>query len=596
MARFLVLALLLLPNLVIGADFTQTLTFQGKLSDTGAAANGTYNLKFELCTTSNCSSVIWTELHDAANAGQVTVTNGIFNAILGTDTTLVGVDLNQALWIRVTVDGTGSSPSYGSPLGIIPLGMVPAAREADYLDGFDSDNFPTVDDDGTVMSFAGTEVMNIDGTQNFSIGVLAGGKDTTGGDNTYVGWKAGSMATSGAALQYKNTFVGSQAGRDNTSGESNTNIGAWAGMSMTTGRHNIFLGQATGYQMVTGDDNTFLGRAAGLEKTGGSANTLVGHFAGAYGATSTDANVLVGAAAGYVIRVGSSVFVGQASGFKTTTGERNTFLGHQTGYNNVTGAGNIMIGYQAGYSNTSSNKLYIENSSSATPLIYGEFDNDIVRINGQAQATGGITIGTVATDNLIDDSSNGASSATLYIGNETIDTTVSDRRLKQNIATTQNSALEYLRQFNVVEFDWLADNERAGAGRVPFGLIAQDVDTIAPQYVREGGSEEDYMSVRFQDMVPITIKAIQELEGRVASIEGRGVTPAGQPMVVTVSEVPKASIFDGMVEVFEGMFSFKRGIKAPKVVTDELCFEDICVTRDEAVKLIELIRAADAAQ
>jgi hypothetical protein len=45
----------------------------------------------------------------------------------------------------------------------------------------------------------------------------------------------------------------------------------------------------------------------------------------------------------------------------------------------------VLIGYEAGNAETGSNKLYIENSNSTTPLIYGEFDNDILRVNGTLQ-------------------------------------------------------------------------------------------------------------------------------------------------------------------------------------------------------------------
>ena len=48
----------------------------------------------------------------------------------------------------------------------------------------------------------------------------------------------------------------------------------------------------------------------------------------------------------------------------------------------------MFIGYNAGYDETGSNKLYIENSDSSNPLIYGEFDNDFVKINGGFQVTG----------------------------------------------------------------------------------------------------------------------------------------------------------------------------------------------------------------
>jgi len=55
-------------------------------------------------------------------------------------------------------------------------------------------------------------------------------------------------------------------------------------------------------------------------------------------------------------------------------------LGYQSGYSIANGSNNIFLGYQAGYNETGSNKLYIENSDSSTPLIYGEFDNKVVKL------------------------------------------------------------------------------------------------------------------------------------------------------------------------------------------------------------------------
>jgi len=61
------------------------------------------------------------------------------------------------------------------------------------------------------------------------------------------------------------------------------------------------------------------------------------------------------------------------------------------------GTGNIFIGYQAGknttaYGPATSNILYIENSDSNTPLIYGNFASDSLVINGDLTVTGKVTL------------------------------------------------------------------------------------------------------------------------------------------------------------------------------------------------------------
>ena len=52
----------------------------------------------------------------------------------------------------------------------------------------------------------------------------------------------------------------------------------------------------------------------------------------------------------------------------------------------TSGNGNIFLGANSGnnlYFQNTSNKLIIANSETSTPLIYGEFDNELLKINGK---------------------------------------------------------------------------------------------------------------------------------------------------------------------------------------------------------------------
>ncbi len=147
----------------------------------------------------------------------------------------------------------------------------------------------------------------------------------------------------------------------------------------------------------------------------------------------------------------------------------------------------------------------------------------------------GVRIGTNDNDHLIDDDSNGGASATLFIGNETIDTSVSDRRLKTNIENAQGSALSFLDDFRVVQFDWLPENERSQYGTVPFGLIAQEVEETAPGFVKKPDDPSSYMSVRFADLVPSLIKAIQELQQQISSLTTDAIGNIQDLIVQTIS-------------------------------------------------------------
>ena len=97
---------------------------------------------------------------------------------------------------------------------------------------------------------------------------------------------------------------------------------------------------------------------------------------------------------------------------------------------------------------------------------------------------------------------------------------ISDSALKENIVAATDK-LEEVKQLQVKNFNFIGDTQKQ------IGLIAQDVETIFPGLVEsikqpdiEGGSEGGtYKSIKYSVLVPILIKAIQELEARVAALE-----------------------------------------------------------------------------
>jgi hypothetical protein len=157
-----------------------------------------------------------------------------------------------------------------------------------------------------------------------------------------------------------NFFIGQSAGNTTMSGEENTCIGYYTGHALTTGEKNYFLGRVAGYNTTTGRKNVFIGRAAGFANIGGYECVYIGENAG-YDNTAGYGNVCIGNEAG-----------GQSS--IPWTGYRNVYIGQKAGYS-ARGSLNVMIGYNAGGSaGVVSNQLYIANSNTSTPLIYGEFD------------------------------------------------------------------------------------------------------------------------------------------------------------------------------------------------------------------------------
>jgi len=169
------------------------------------------------------------------------------------------------------------------------------------------------------------------------------------GQNVHIGSSAGKNSQ---ANSYGNVFVGYNAGEANTTGNSNVFIGNRAGQkSNGETNNNTFIGYYSGFNNLSGSKNSYVGTFSGSSNTEGADNTFFGYSAGSQNNGSN--NVMIGLGAG-----------------ETNNGNNNIF-----------------IGVRAASNETGSNKLFIENSNSQTPLIYGEFDNDKIQINGSFHVT-----------------------------------------------------------------------------------------------------------------------------------------------------------------------------------------------------------------
>ncbi|MDC0303715.1 tail fiber domain-containing protein [Flavobacteriales bacterium] len=143
-----------------------------------------------------------------------------------------------------------------------------------------------------------------------------------------------------------NTAVGVNALSSNITGIENTAIGKGALNSATSNRNTAVGANALGTNS-TGADNTAVGNDALQSNTGGSFNTALGRSA-------LKNNI---------------------------AGSGNTAIGDDAG-RNATGSDNVFIGTSAGQNETGDDQLYIDNTATTTPLIYGDFDDNILEING----------------------------------------------------------------------------------------------------------------------------------------------------------------------------------------------------------------------
>lgn len=156
----------------------------------------------------------------------------------------------------------------------------------------------------------------------------------------------------------------------------NVNIGYQSAYGISDGTHNVIIGDQSAYNGSTNtDNNVFLG------------------YRSAYNTNTATGNVIIGNEAGYNINAGAnSVIIGNEAGYNTNT-SNSVIIGNEAGYSlGLNDNNNVMIGNQAGYNETGSYKLYIDNSNTVNPLIYGDFSADSLEINGDLNITGNITL------------------------------------------------------------------------------------------------------------------------------------------------------------------------------------------------------------
>jgi len=158
-------------------------------------------------------------------------------------------------------------------------------------------------------------------------------------------------------------------------------------------------------------------------------------------------------------------------------------------------SGNLLVGHTAVPSSGSGGSAFVSDS----------FDRNFLKLSTSATTS----IGLVEFDN-----PNGIVGKISTSGSSTIYATSSDQRLKDNIVDAP-SASDDIDAIQVRSFDWKADGSHQ-----KYGMVAQELNTVAPEAVSEGETEEDMMGVDYSKLVPMMLKEIQSLRARVAQLEG----------------------------------------------------------------------------
>ena len=421
---------------------------------------------------------------------------------------------------------------------------------------------------------------NTTGSTNTAVGYQAGLSNTTGASNTALGQQAlrsnttasGAVAVghqagysqTTASSAYPNTYVGQAAGYTNITGlgntgigsfsltnntaDNNTGLGSLALTANTTGAQNVAVGSFALYQNTTGGDNTALGQGAMGANTTGASNTAVGKSA-LLANTTASRNTAVGYVSATTITTGTrNTALGAYSLFSNTTGNYNTAVGDIALYT-TTGSYNTAIGLGAGELITTGSKntiigcyngnqgsLDIRTASNYIVLSDGDGNpraywngNDLTSagyisnkgLQTIANSSGTLgRLGYITTNSAFQVSFDSATAGVQLSSGATSWGTFSDERLK-NVTGTYTNALSDIAQIQPVKFTWKSDAEN----KPQVGVIAQSVQAVVPEAIDSATAEMDgnteYLQVRYTELIPLMIAAIQEQQALITTLTTR---------------------------------------------------------------------------
>ncbi len=348
----------------------------------------------------------------------------------GNNCTAIGVNAGRAMQGGTANTALGNG-AMGAAAGTVFSGASNTALGADAMSGVAMTTANLNNVIGAVMTALTTGANNtVVGNQSstrlttasFSttIGSFAGNSITTGSYSVAIGTEA-LGDSSGSLIGDHNIAIGRQAMHSSSLGDADDNIaiGYRSLDALTTGDNNIALGQDALGAMSSADQNISIGWLSSSDITTGANNVVIGTFAGR-GITTSSTNTVVGYlamgnASGALVspaadntaigqgamnssalgEAGQNTSIGAASLNSISTGDDNVALGYNAGSNITTGSSNVLLGHTAGPTANQSDRLYIHNGQSNTPLIGGDFSALEVTINGDLEVTGAV-VSTIA--------------------------------------------------------------------------------------------------------------------------------------------------------------------------------------------------------
>ena len=203
-----------------------------------------------------------------------------------------------------------------------------------------------------------------------------------------------------------------------------------------------------------------------------------------------------------------------------------------------TGDGQLMIsgnGYDGAIA-LDATGMNIYHNSSGRAIIFGTNETERARIDSSGHLNVGFssfssmgstnTGGRLSADGTTNALARGSNGVVLYLysgsggagnitvtGNTASYNETSDQRLKENIVEAPSSS-DDIDAIQVRSFDWKADGRHQ-----KYGMIAQELNTVAPDAVTIPEDPDEMAGVDYSKLVPMLVKEIQSLRARVAQLE-----------------------------------------------------------------------------
>ena len=517
--RIAVVILFLIVGAIPAFAQTPTFTYQGKLQQSGAPANGSYDFQFKVFDAVTGG----TQQPEAGGACTgpktveipgVQVTNGTFSVQLnfemaGCRDVFSGADRYLEISVRggsVHVYATLSprqqiistpyavrSLSAGSADTATNATNATSATNALQLGGVAATQYVLSDDPR--LSDARTPLLGSSHYIQSGTNLQAGSFNISG--NAQAGTFAGNAISSQTHYYFGTNRVLSIAG------VSNTLLGIGTG-PLNTGQRNSFFGDEAGAGNTTGGDNSFTGYRSGSGNTTGASNSFFGSGAGSSNesASAGGSNSFFGFRSGEYSTGNHNTFVGDWAGGGTNvpgftlinTGHENTFVGSRAGRDNGAGSLNTVVGALTQLANDLTQATAIGAKAvvvSSHTIVLGTSAENVV-VPGTFQL-GAFPIAGV--------------NQACWNASDQLSTCSSSLRYKKNVARFVGG-MNIINRLSPIAFSWKEGGMR------DIGLGAEEVNQVEPMLTFHNQKNE-IEGVRYNQLAPIFINAFKEQQAQI---------------------------------------------------------------------------------